>query len=551
MVALAALVLLFVSIPAVRISQGRQSKKVPVREGVTEVVVQLPQPKAAANGQKAISGRVLDPNGQGIAGADVGLLVAEDVNNSANEHGSFAGTTKTDALGNYRLPLDEGLLRDRRWGTLWAHATGFGPVRLRSTGSLVHFASKPAVVLKLEPAEGMRVKLVDERDQPVAGARVRVVRVKVKESIGWLIPVDWSERFEATTGDNGLAEIPSFLPASLNRLRIDSELAGRVEYDQNYFLNVRPEETAPHFEFLVPDAGSVEGVLQAGADAPQGLTVTLQTRANVPKWPSGCVWGIAEVISDGEGKFQVPKLAAGLLTARLDLPPDRPWRAQVPTRLKVEAGDTRQLEIPLERGVRVRGLIRKQDTGEGYPGFRLAVIYGPSAVIHDDMDHRVEVETDDDGYFAAYVPPGPIELRLNSAPRDYHHMEWWGGRSQGGIWGSRREVPDDVTEFELPPIDLAPTEHIEGTLVDQEGKPLSDWVVFGYPGKDMMNSFAGVHTDAEGRFSGYVPQPYPPRIWKAYHRVNRQSFEPKTERYALEIISEDPLVLEVGEPIEN
>ncbi len=539
----------------VEVTAGKKTKKAPVEPGVTEVVMQLPAkpPLPKLDEGKAIFGRVLDGEGRPVAGADVGLIVAQDINNSSNERSSFAAVATTDAQGNYRLPLDPALLAAKKWGTLWAHATGYGPSRLTSTGSLTNYASKPGVLLQLDRAEGLEVRLVDEQSQPVAGAEVTVVRVKVKDSIGWLIPVDWADRFRATTDKRGMARIPSFVPAALNEWRVETEQNGRVEYDQNYFLNVRPKAESPHFEFLVPDAGRIEGRLQVAGDGPQGVPIQLRTMADKPDWPHFCVWGVADVIPDGDGKFVVPRIAAGTLTAKLELPTEGPWRASVPARLQVPAGKTTKLAIPLSRGVRVRGLIRKQDTGEGYPEFSLEVIYGPSAITHNDMTSRVEVETDAEGYFTAYVPPGPIELRLNRAPNDYHHMEWWDGRSQGGVWGSRREVPEGVEQFELPPIDLAPTDVVEGQLVDTDGQPLDDWIVFGFPERGRMNSFSGVHTKQGGHFSGYVPRPYPPRFWQAYHRTGKDSYQPKDLKYDLKVVSEKPLVLQadVDRPLKD
>ena len=176
------------------------------------------------------------------------------------------------------------------------------------------------------------------------------------------------------------------------------------------------------------------------------------------------------------------------------------------------------------------------------------------------MKECVEVETDAQGHYTALVPPGFVELRLHSAPPDYRDVESWGRRSRGGRWGSRREVPTNVEKFELEPIDLVPTEKVSGKLIDKNGKPLAeDWMVFGFPRvvddngivqpMDMtMNSFGGVNTDREGRFSGMVPKTYLPVQWRASWREPNQiqvrdvRFEPKT-------VSQDPLVLQVEEEL--
>jgi hypothetical protein len=176
------------------------------------------------------------------------------------------------------------------------------------------------------------------------------------------------------------------------------------------------------------------------------------------------------------------------------------------------------------------------------------------------MREHVEAKTDADGYFTAMVPPGFVELRLHSAPADYRDVESWDGRSRGGRWGSRREVPADFEEFELDPIDLVPTQEVSGKLIDKQGKPLAeDWMVLGFPHvvdangivlpmEMTMNSFSGVNTDREGRFSGHVPKTYPPVYWRASWRepnrikVRDVPFQPK-------VISNDPLVLQIEDDL--
>ena len=422
----------------------------------------------------------------------------------------------------------------------------------------MNYAKGRAVNLQLEAAERTVVRLLDGHKQPVSDAVVRALHVRVKESIGWPIPVDWADRFRATTDREGLATIVSFVPASLDRVRIDATASGRVEFDQNFFLNVRPREQAPNFDLPVPDSGRVEGQLNvSGADAPDIRELTLRTEVVPSFGPSVGVWGLADVAAEASGQFVVKNIAPGKLTAKLAMPENEPWRARVPGNLNVVAGKTTDLVIPVEPAVRVEGLICKQDTGQGYPDFSLSVIYGPSAKTHNNMDNQVEVKTDRDGKFSAYVPPGPIELRLHSAPQDYHQVEWWEGRSRGGRWGSCREVPEGVTKFELEPIGLAPAERVEGTLVDKDGNPLPGWMVFGFPEDkaagpehvrqkiEPMNSFGGVDTDQAGRFTGYVPKPYPPVRWKIMHTLGNENYKRRTDHYRATITSKRPLVLQV------
>ncbi len=78
---------------------------------------------------RAIVGRVVDPEGQGIPDADVGLMVIEDVNNESEQSQPFVAVAKTDAHGLFRIPWRDEF--KKTWGTLWAHAKGFGPAHTK------------------------------------------------------------------------------------------------------------------------------------------------------------------------------------------------------------------------------------------------------------------------------------------------------------------------------------------------------------------------------------------------------------------------------------
>ncbi|HVU86364.1 MAG TPA: carboxypeptidase-like regulatory domain-containing protein [Pirellulales bacterium] len=510
---------------------------------------------------REIVGRVVDPEGQGIPDADVGLMIVEDVNHQSQETASFAAVAKTDADGTFRIPWRDEF--KKAWGTLWAHAKGFGPARLQGTGSIQGYlrtrADKPHK-LQLEPGKSTTLLLHDAQGKPVADALVTVMRVRVRGSIGWLIPTDWADRFRVRSDAQGIATIESFSPETLDHLRVDAPASGRVEFDINYFLNNRPAQTSPHFDIELPDAGKVTGTIQSAAKNVR-LWWPITLRTSVPPQAKRVgVWGVADVRADETGAFAVERLAEGALSADLSLPANQPLRPQVPVGQRVASGLETVLIIDLVPAVKVRGLIRKQDTGEGYPNFRLGVIYGQSAKTQNDMKECVEVETDAQGYYTAMVPPGFVELRLHSAPEDYHDVQSWGGRNRGGRWGSRREVPANVEEFELEPIDLVPTEKVSGKLIDKNGKPLAkDWTVFGFPrvvdadGKVQpdemtMNSFSGVNTDREGRFSGNVPKTYPPVRWRASWREPKQ-IQVRDVNYEPKVVSQDPLVLQVEEEL--
>ena len=199
-------------------------------------------------------------------------------------------------------------------------------------------------------------------------------------------------------------------------MELSSPEIGRVRYDQNHFLNAELAAKAPHYTITIPPAGKILGQWGSSDDAPKNVPLELITEVTPPMVPNpnrrwAGVWGLADVQPNEAGEFSVPAMAVGWLSAEAKLDQSQPWRLLTPARTKVTRGATTNFRPVLTRGVLVRGQICKSDTQEGYPGFRLKVIYGPSARDHADMNHSVDVETDDKGWFEAMVPPGFLELR--------------------------------------------------------------------------------------------------------------------------------------------
>ena len=298
-----------------------------------------------------------------------------------------------------------------------------------------------------------------------------------------------------------------------------------VRLSGDFFLNHRPAKSAPHFTWAWPAKGHIDGRLDVqGGQLPPGLKITVQTESQLSNGHRVGTYGEQEVEVAADGRFKIEDIAAGPITILPFLDDDQPLRAEVPPDVRVEQGKTTSLVIPVRRGVLVRGQVRKQDTKQGYPDFQLVLLYGQSARDHRDMLHKYDIETDAEGRFTAVVPPGPIELRPLSAPRDYLDVESW--THTGGYWGSRRIVPaaeeNDTSRAracDLEPIDLAPAATISGRLVDLDMKPLgNDWCVFGYPHipgrqpREEMNSFSGASPDRDGRFSGNYPQDLSARL---------------------------------------
>ncbi|QDS98696.1 M56 family metallopeptidase [Adhaeretor mobilis] len=546
-----------VGLSLVTVEPGQVVAEEAVAEKAVEASDAKPSPPETAQSNSAeattkkaeptIHGRIVDQHGEPVEGAKVGLVIDEDDN--WNVAPDFRGRSTTNGKGEYSISYDPAIRREL--GTVWAYAEGYSPMRPNSVGLIVGL-EKSKTVIALIPAKQTTFQLINEQKQPVHGVRVKVKRVQPPESVAWLIPSSWSEEFAATTDSDGLATINSTIPESVKEIELISPQIGTVKFNNNYFLNAKTAREGPHHVIPVPEAGTLEGRITASEEAaPNQPTLELVTEIEGREFFGGA-YGLATVIPNVEGHFKVPAIAAGRLGVTPELDLAQPWRMEATASLEkydLQANQTNSINLPIIRGTRVFGTIRKGDTGEGYPSFRLAIVSGLSKRGRSSTAQSIDLKTEKDGRYEAYVLPGYVETVLHSSPRDYQHVEWWKPNEEriGGIQGNRHEVPSNVEEFELPPIELVPTVKVAGKLVDRTGKPLVGWSVSGFPGRDaVMNSFAGVHTNQDGKFSGLVPETVPPTVWQASFRDWSDEYDFEDIEYEPKVISENPLVLRVN-----
>lgn len=502
------------------------------------------------SGLNVISGRVLNDEMHPVPSAEVGLQVWEPNRNKLPDD-EFIATSFTDKDGHYELSIPANLDPAKTWGTVWAVADGFIPKRATFESDINDLTSR-SWDLRMIRAKETTLEIHDAQAIPAAGVRVAVTSQRLPESIGWPTPRSWLSKLTVETDAEGRVRLPHVLPDALAGLSLSfPNQSSTIELDQNYYLNVRPATTSPEFRLQLPPTGRVRGQLTGERLANLSeRRITLKTEC----WPASQslpgAWGIATVAVDADGRFDVDGLAAGSLSILPFLPDDQPLRAEIPPRLKVTDSQTTDVEIKIQRGVRIVGQVRKSDTKEPCADVAYKLIYGASARDKSGMLDSFEVRTDKNGEFSAYVPPGPIELRMSRGFRGYMEDVWWGPHK--GYLGARYEVPAGSESFDLEPIELVPEVPVNGRLVDADGKPLTDWTVYGYPdvpGKPRdefrMNCVAGVSTDQTGKFEGRYPQTVPPAFWNVSHRDWPSPYEFDDKKWDAKVLTESPLVLQV------
>ena len=105
--------------------------------------------------------------------------------------------------------------------------------------------------------------------------------------------------------------------------------------------------------------GRVVGRIEAGdPQAVRGLAVRVRTDPDPAADVAG-VGGFASVVTDDQGRFTIPAIAAGTLALSVEHRWDLPWRGRPAGRPQVRPGTTTEVTIPLKRAGLVKGIVQE------------------------------------------------------------------------------------------------------------------------------------------------------------------------------------------------
>jgi hypothetical protein len=267
--------------------------------------------------------------------------------------------------------------------------------------------------------------------------------------------------------------------------------------------------------------GKIEGqVIANQPEIARPVRLIFTTEEYLEKSPPWLTEGHADVESDENGRFTVPALAAGVLRIDIFVNENQPLRPQLPEFVRLRAGETTSLEIPMVRTVTVRGSVRAKDTGRPIPGALVHIYYGVGRQGADSV-------TDAQGNFTARVLPGRLGLQMISMPTEYVQL--------GAPWNRPLEVPN-VEVFDLPPVEVLPATSIEGRLIDERDQPVPNREICVVEGD---RRYGHGKSDSNGQFSvAGVPVTINPA------KVEYQWWTPDSGvPRECEIVKTDPLVL--------
>lgn len=353
-----------------------------------------------------LSGVVTDSAGRSVPGARV--LVGESRYRSSSS-GRNPAALHVDGQGRFRVPAQvPGKV------TLTVQAPGFAPVM---TEALVQSNAAP-INIQLAPGSVLRGRVIDAVGLPVAEARVSVEQWHDKQTLQWNVRTDGEGRFD---WDSAPPE-PVMLYC----------------YKEGYL--------SQSFEVAPTNGERVIRLIERPIVA--GKVLDAETKRSVPEFnvmlgrqygPGSFSWNSSRRFSDAGGEFSLPLDDMGpQMVARVSSPG---YRTLTSAPFNAMEG-VPPLEFALQRGVGLRGIVRKPD-GSPVPGAQVAAIGRNSYAalgrggFDSNYGSRNEiVRTDASGRF---VLPESDELLLVVAAHSAGYAE------------ARAEEPQSITNLVLQP----------------------------------------------------------------------------------------------------
>ena len=386
--------------------------------------------------------------------------------------------TRTDAEGRFRLevPVDFTARSEPVPLAVWA-IHGDSAVAVERLPRILR-SDDPPLRLSVGPAARTELTLADPDGQPIAEAGVvptRVMEMPVPDALG--------RRFAGMTDRQGRFVLSGLSRGAVGEVRVETPSLGiqRVVVDGDGKTTIA----------LAP-VGVVSGRLIAPDDFAQPIKgVKIRVRSKVGGFDGSGIAGEAEAACDPSGRFDIPAVAAGVLTFELvfDREQGIPLRGEAPSGLVLTAGSKVEIKVPLRPTVLVRGVVREKESKRPIAGVKL--------VINGDFGGDRFAVSDSQGNYSARVVRGvnqaygwPIRI-----PRPFYEPT------------GAPEVPQtmptrDHAEFSLPPLELSRGVDLPGVVLDEASKPVADAEVEAIHGQAILT-----RTDSHGRFvlSGVDP----------------------------------------------
>ena len=468
---------------------------------------------------KIFRGTVLDQSGNSVADADVWLSMYWRPDRG--RPGARVQHVKSDSRGQFTLKIPSAWVARQVADspvTIWAYSPGYqlGIKHAKPVTTFSFGEDASNLAIRLKPATDLSFTVLDPTGQPLAGALVQPLYVTLEPT-----PKEVLRRIEARTDATGRATFPAVGRQELSELRISAEGFGiqmQRYSDPEYPL---PAENT----IRLRPVGRIEG--QLIADKPEwarGVRLTLVTEKLVGRAPPWLTEGFAEIESDEQGRFVVPRIAGGRLGFRsVAVDEQHAVGLQLPQFVDLEADVTNVLQIPVIPLVPVQGTVRVKDSGVPVSDARVYISPG-------DGGQTVRAVSDSQGRFTGQALPGRVSLTVFD--RSHKYVQLAGAASH--------EIPKQIEEFKLPPIEVVPAKIITGRVIDERDQPVANAIVSCLVGD--RHPYGNGKSDANGRFEVLG---VPATLDTAAAEYVVQGSDPLRRLLKSKVIKTDPLIIRV------
>jgi RNA polymerase sigma factor (sigma-70 family) len=434
------------------------------------------QAKAADQENITVRGRVVDGQGDGVAGANVGLfsLISRGADRSGGPNTRLQEESLaegiSDTVGRFQLRALRKAFDDSEGLFVVAAKKGLGPALERIA------TDKPGneIVLQLPSEKVLRGRLFDLQGQPAADVQVKLYwfgwgPLRAEGSVS-VAPEKQKSPFwpEAVVTDKeGRYEIRGLSTRLQGYMSIEGDLFAREVVE----IKAGDQKESDVITKALRPAQIIEGVI-TGADTGKPLP---HVQLVVGNERGGGLVGE----SDDMGRFRVKTREPGTELRITAIPGAVPYPPYVKN-IKWPPGATKQtVDLALPRGVLLRGKVTEQGTGKPVAGARIHD-YAPDVFRFPWM-----IETGPDGIFHIAVPIGTGRLMIKHPDNDFIPLELTQGELNGKKPGGRRWYPDAIISFDAKIGDEAQEVHaevrrgvtIKGLVVRPDGSPVAEGIM--------------------------------------------------------------------------
>ena len=485
---------------AVHYRQAHAQPKSDPPKSPTTATKELETPKSIA------TGRVLDPTGKLVAGADVFVQPAR-----GKEPARSAGST--DAQGRFSVPIPNSLKEPI---TIAATARGFAASWEAWEGDPAHELTLTLAKDDL-PVEG---RILDLEGKPVAGAKVRVESASIVPNGGPRASLEWLARrgprpklntiagpppgatAETTTDAAGKFRLTGIGRDRAVRLLVTGPGIAHEEIEALTVLELdpKPDRAArvfpAQFDLVTAPSRPIRGTVR-----------DTDTGKPVPGVSINAFAGPTSVTTDRDGRYDLPGYKKGPKYTVYAWPPDgSTYFPGMADATDIAGLDPLEMNIKLKRGISVTGRLRDTKSGQPVAGeVRYFALAGNQNVTSVSVGEKVgeffslTVKTKSDGSFTCAVlpsrgflavtaegnrypaarvdPKGFVEVGSPGNDTEQLRVSVGGAAMSTVSQDSYHAIVFLNVDAKKPPdeqaIDLTPTEPIRGRLFDPDGKPLT------------------------------------------------------------------------------